>query len=697
MKYGLGIDAGGTYTDAVIYDFDSEQVVRSTKAITNKENLGQSINAVLDDLPKEKLREVKLVSLSTTLATNSCVEDRGRKVTLVLIGCDKNTVARFGHTYGLPDAEEMIFIEGEHGSDGTVRTEPDWELLKSKVLEYKSSTEAFAIVEIGGMYNPNFETQAKSIIEERTGLYAVNANSVTRELNFMKRAASALINAQLIPIINDFLDSVKANLKLRRIEAPLVIVRGDGTLMSEEYAREMPVETLLSGPAASVVGAINLSSRKNCIVVDMGGTTSDLALIRDGMVRFASNGVNIGKWQTGTKSIEMKPIGLGGDSRITFDKNDELIISTRRALPLCYLANNWPRIIDEMNLIYNEKKKNTLSLCEFFCLTRDVEEFSMFSKEEVPIVKALMNGPLNIQALSEKVGISKYELRLDRLERYGVIIRSALTPTDIMHLTGQFKRWNKEAAYVGANILAQRLNKSLPELIDLVNIKMQEKLYLNIAGILLESENIDFKFDKLTEQARLLIMKGFNNEEKSSVNLNLSTNFDLVGIGAPIHIFLPEVAKKLHTQCIVPENASVANAVGAITGTITVEETVIIKPIYEAQGISRYSCFSSRKCESFEVYEEALEWSKKEAENIACEKALKRGSGKISVILNVNEKDFKPGYAELEAAPAEEKFDFGNITNIVDLDEGEEAENKKSSSMLLETLVVARAVGMAAI
>ena len=576
MKYGLGIDAGGTYTDAVLYDLKNNKVVSSIKAITNRENLGISINEVLDNFSREILTNIKLISLSTTLTTNSCIEDKGSKGTLVLIGCNEKTIFELGYKYGLPNAKDMIFVEGEHRSDGTVKTSLDLEQLKSKVMKYKNSTNGFAVVELGGVYNPEFEIEAKKLIESSTGLYAISANSISRELNFMKRAASALINAQMIPIINDFLDSVVYNLKIRNITAPLLIVRGDGTLMSEKYARTMPIETLLSGPAASVVGAINLSDNKNCVVVDMGGTTSDLSVIHEGVVKFANNGIKIGKWQTGTKSIEMKPIGLGGDSHITFNKYEELFISVRRALPLCCLASKFPKVIDDIQEIYNENKRNTLSLCEFFYLVEDVKELTSYNKWEISIINALKDGPLSIENLAAATDISKYNLYINNLEKYGVVMRSALTPTDIMHLTGDFNKFNKEASYLGASILARRLGKTLEEIKSFIYTKVKEKLYLNIVGVLLENEDKLFHFNDITPEYESLILKGFYEKTKDNIHFNLFSKLSLVGVGAPIHIFLPEVASKLHTNCVIPENASVANAVGAVTGIIAVEEVVAI-------------------------------------------------------------------------------------------------------------------------
>ena len=105
------------------------------------------------------------------------------------------------------------------------------------------------------------------------GLLVVCGHELASQLNFLKRAATALLNARLIPLINEFIDAVKLGLKERGIDAPLVIVCGDGSIMSEEFVRDRPVETLLSGPAASGIGGMNLSGQKNCVVVDMGGTT----------------------------------------------------------------------------------------------------------------------------------------------------------------------------------------------------------------------------------------------------------------------------------------------------------------------------------------------------------------------------------------------------------------------------------------
>jgi N-methylhydantoinase A/oxoprolinase/acetone carboxylase beta subunit len=148
MKYGLGIDTGGTYTDAVIYDFGIEKVLHTAKSITVKEDLSIGINNTLDQLPQELLRQVKIVSLSTTLATNACVEGKGSRVKLILIGCDREIIEKYGWEYGLPAASDIIFLSGGHGQKGEMIEEPDWDFLKVNVDECKEKVDAFAIVGI---------------------------------------------------------------------------------------------------------------------------------------------------------------------------------------------------------------------------------------------------------------------------------------------------------------------------------------------------------------------------------------------------------------------------------------------------------------------------------------------------------------------------------------------------------------------
>jgi N-methylhydantoinase A/oxoprolinase/acetone carboxylase beta subunit len=667
VKYGLGIDTGGTYTDAVIYDFEKKETINSSKSVTIKENLTLGINNTISQLPKELLKQVKLVSLSTTLATNACVEGKGARAVLILIGCDRDIVKKFGCKYGLPDSGKIIFLDGGHNQQGEVNAEPDWDCLRQKIDECKNNADSFAIVELWGIRNANFEKKAKQLTREWTEMPVVCGHELTTEVNSLKRAASTLLNAQLIPLINNFMNSVKTSLREMEINAPLVIVRGDGSLMSEEFAREKPVETLLSGPAASVAGGVSLSGEKDCLIVDMGGTTTDLAIVKDGMVKLAYEGVNVGDWRTGTKSILISTVGLGGDSLISFNNSNEILIGPVRVAPLSWLASRWPGVLSEMRSMHFSKKRHTRSLCEFFYLVNDITDDSYYTAEERKIVAALKNGPLSVLALAERAEASIYNMDVKRLEKLGVIMRSALTPTDIMHMSGHFRGWSIEAASIGTEIMSYQLDITVDELVSEVNTQMIKKLYFNIVKLLIENEKEHILHNGVSKQFYDMVMLGF--DSGNSIKCSFSTNFALVGIGAPIHIYLPDVAKILGTRCVVSESAAVANAVGAITGNIVVEEKIIIRPIYEVFGVSRYACYSSSEKQSFEKYDDALEWSKLEVVRLAKENARTRGSGEVSIVTDICD-----NRATLSGIYASE-------------------EDEESNKLLIETSVTARAIG----
>ena len=693
MKYGLGIDTGGTYTDAVIYDFEDMKIVSTAKSITVKEDLRIGITKAIEGLPEEAVAKVKLVSLSTTLATNACVEGKGSRAKLVLIGCYEQVVTKHGHEYGLPDASEIIFLDGGHNQQGEVISEPDWNYLKNEVEACRNDVDAFAVVQLWGTRNADFEKKAKDLLVDWTGLQVICGHELTGELNSLKRAASALLNAKLIPIIKDFLSAIKRSLKQHGINAPLVIVRGDGSLMSEEFSRDKPIETLLCGPAASVAGGVYLSGEKNCIVIDMGGTTSDLAIVRNGAPLLAEGGASVGKWRTGIKSIQIDTVGLGGDSLIRHNSKNRLSIGPVRAAPLSWAASRWPELPGKIRKIYEDKKKHTVSLCEFFYQVKDISGDSFYNARETGIAAALRNGPLSITELAASQHISIYELNTKRLEQFGIIMRCGLTPTDIMHLTGDFTGWNKEAAYLGALILADQINYSLESLIKMVHEDLLESLYCTIVKMLMADDDERLQKDGISRQLDHFLTSSFRKRRKAQENqtnepsfltCGFTTDATLVGIGAPIHIYLPDVAGLLNARCVIPEYADVANAIGAITSNVVSEASIIIKPQNEAAGITTYIAFSASGNRVFLTRSDSIEWAKAEVERMARESALAKGADRVEVSVTAadNEVDISGYYLEEK----EKATDAAQADN--------EPNPERSGNMLyLESVVSARAVG----
>ena len=646
MTLGLGIDTGGTYTDAVIYDFTNKEILDSSKSITMKENLIECIGNTLNGLKTEFLSKVKAVSLSTTLATNACIEGKGGRAKLILIGCDKSVAGSYGSEYGLPSAKDIIFLDGGHDMKGNVVKEPDWTLLKQQIDLIGDSVDSYAVVEIWGMNNCDFEKHVKSLIVEMTGKKVICGHELTAKINLLKRAASALLNAQLIPLIEEFISAIKINLAKRGINAPIVIVRGDGSLMSETFALDHPVETLLCGPAASIEGGINLSDERDCVIIDMGGTTSDMAVVRNKMPRLAEEGAVVGKWRTGTHSILIETMGLGGDSRISFDDDGRITVGPGRVAPLSWATHKWPVMTDKINTVYARRKKYFFPICEFFYLIKDIEQDVFYNHEEKKITSILKDGPIGLIELSKILDSSLIETNTERLEKYGIIGRIGLTPTDLMHITGDFNIWNKDAALTGAASMAFQLDTDVSYLINNVYETIKEKLFLKIAKTLIEDEDRSLLKDGLSGQLKEVLLNGFRKargiangrpSEEHNFYSSLTTPFALIGIGAPTHVFLKDVAEAMEAKCVIPEYAHVANAVGAITGCIRAEVVITITPDYSASGIYGYTVFTKDGKASFVDYDIAVEHAKKHGRSEAYDSAVSKGGQDIDVSISVME------------------------------------------------------------
>ena len=203
----LGIDTGGTYTDAVVYDFTSKKILSKAKALTTKEDLSVGIGNALDSLPSELLINVETVALSTTLATNACVENKGGRGKLIFIGVDKRVVTSVGKNYGLPAVDDMIFVDCKTHFDGEIEEEPDWKAFEENTIKELKNLDSVAVVELYAMNNNAIiEKKAKAIIEKSFDFSIICGHELFSDLNSIQRGASALLNARLIPIIREFLN-----------------------------------------------------------------------------------------------------------------------------------------------------------------------------------------------------------------------------------------------------------------------------------------------------------------------------------------------------------------------------------------------------------------------------------------------------------------------------------------------------------
>ncbi len=339
----LGIDTGGTYTDGVLLEYDSRRVLASHKSLTTKRDFSIGIEQVIEGIHIEDPSAIRMVSISTTLATNAIAEGKGKRVALLLVGYDPELIASFKmeRQFATP---HYYYFAGGHDLYGREKEALDLPAILSKVSEIKDQVDAIAVSGYFSPLNPEHENRVYQAVSSICDLPIVLGHQLSTKLGSVERATTAALNASLLAVLQDFVIAVRRAMERRQINAPLMVVRGDGTLMSDEFAARTPVETIHSGPAASAIGGRFLSRLDDALVVDVGGTTTDIALIQGGQVTVSEEGATVGDYKTAVKAANLLSIALGGDSHIALGREKEITIGPERVVPLAYLAWQYPQV-----------------------------------------------------------------------------------------------------------------------------------------------------------------------------------------------------------------------------------------------------------------------------------------------------------------------------------------------------------------
>ncbi len=625
MNLGLGVDTGGTYTDSVIIDFTSGKVLAKAKSLTTRQDLSIGIARSIDSLGDVDSRHIKLVSVSTTLATNSIVEGKGARACLLGIGYDRKTLYKYGLGDSFP-VKEVRLITGGHDISGQQIRPLDIQSLRDAITETKGSVDAYGISAYGGVRNPEHEITARNMVMELTGLPVICGHELTSRLNSIRRAITVAFNARLIPLIRELLVSVRDVLQERHIKAPLMVVKGDGHIVSEEVAMEKPIETILSGPAASIMGGNYLSGIKTGIVVDMGGTTTDIAILRNGIPEMKSDGATVGQWRTSIRAADIRTSGLGGDSHIVLHREEKIALSPRRVIPLSLAAVDHPEIISELKRL-RETEWTTYMLppTDFLIRQRNVDHNALNGHEK-DVYSVLNKGPKSAPALAAELNLLHPALlNTERLEELGIIGRIGLTPTDILHAEGTYSIWNVEAARTATGIYARHLGMDIQDCIQLTRDKVTEKLSTEILSRFI-SEETDDPLNPDCRICSVLLDKVLGKEVIPDLDMEVALKSPIIAIGAPVGAYFPPVASQLNAQLVIPEHAEVANAVGAITGSIIESVEVLIDPIYSPAGIKCYTVHSPVEKIDFDDLKSAVTYAESLAARLARERANQAGA-----------------------------------------------------------------------
>ncbi len=578
MALLLGVDTGGTYTDAVLIR-DEKDVIASAKSLTTRHDLavgiGKAIAAVLDSSGAD-VAEIGMASLSTTLATNALVEGQGGRVGLIYIGFREKDLQ--GH--GLSDAlagDPALVLTGGHNHAGGEAQSLDTEML-SEWLETDHGISAYAVASQFATRNPAHELKAAEMIRDITGRPVSCSHHLSAKLNGPKRALTALLNARLIGMITRLIEQAEGKLTELGINAPLMVVRGDGALISAEQAKHRPIETILSGPAASIVGARWMTGAEHALVSDIGGTTTDVAVLRDGRPAIDSAGAQVGPWRTMVEAVAMRTTGLGGDSEVhVMDEGliGGVTLGPRRVVPVSLMAVDAP---DVVHAVLDEQLRSDTPGeydAQFVRAVPGMDAGGLQPKDAALLER--IGG--DVQPL-QKVLRTRLEISgLKRLVSRGLIQVSGVTPSDASHVLGRQDSWDTEAAHKVLDLIGRKRTGSGNQLnsdpIAMAQMIVDQLTYQTGLALLETSfaeEEVDFGMPPAQLARHVLMQRGLG-QHRGILRLDAGLNVPVIGLGASASGYYPAVGDRLSCQMILPEHAGVANAIGAVVGRVTIRRS----------------------------------------------------------------------------------------------------------------------------
>lgn len=625
---GLGIDAGGTYTDVALVDFASGKVVNAGKAPTTHPDPSEGIRNALARVDADLLPQVRMVSLATTFATNAIVEDRGAKAGLILVGYDDVPP-------GIPGTTRVLMVEGGHTVTGEEKGPLDLRAMEERLDAFLEGLDAVGVTGFFSVRNPEHELRVAQLIRDRFDLPVVRGHRLSMRLDAVKRATTAWWNARLIPLISRLICSTTEVLSERGIQAPLMVVRGDGTLMSAQTALDRPVDTLLSGPAASILGAKHLSGLENALIVDMGGTTTDMATLSGGRVAIDPQGAQVGRWKTHVEAAKIRTIGLGGDSLISPNGEQQLSVGPRRVLPLCLLAEHYSNISQMLRAILrriDRAPSRSLNPCSFYVTCEQQK-----NPKNPSLPEFLGAGPVSEFLLSKDPSNWSSALNLGHYEEQGLVFRGSLTPTDLRVASGQFSLGRREAAQLGLAIFARYMGMDESNFAEAVEEEIRKRLCV---------ETVTYVRGEDGEALSRLSHRWFRQAPVAANGVDLDVQLRLtapvIGVGAPAAAYLPMTFRRLHTECIVPEAFDVSVAVGAVVGMVDI--TVRGKVIPADTG--HYCLYTAAGKETFATLEQSLESGRQRLEDLARERMRRSHVADPLIDFVVEEKRVKTGRGE---------------------------------------------------
>ncbi|MBL4918807.1 hydantoinase/oxoprolinase family protein [Szabonella alba] len=597
MTLFLGVDTGGTYTDAVVLDAVADAVLGKAKSLTTRADLSLGIGRAVDAaLAAARVEEgdVTMVSLSTTLATNALVEGQGGRVALVFIGFDADDFTRAGLEEAMR-GDPVIHLPGGHSHAGTEAAALDLAALERALAGLE--VEGYAVAARFATRNPAHEAAARDLIRRVTGRAVTCSYELSANLNGPKRALTAVLNARLIGMIDGLVTACETHLARRGITAPVMVVRGDGALISAAMVRERPIETILSGPAASIVGARWLTGESEALVSDIGGTTTDVALLRGGLPEIDPMGARVGGFRTMVDAVAMRTTGLGGDSELHLLQGGltaQLRLGPRRLVPVSLLA------VDHAEMVHAalDRALSTGIAGEYdgrFVIPMPgrirVAGTGLAAREAALLDRITTAMPLDRALTSRLEGAA-----LDRLVARGLVMLSGVTPSDASHVLGNLADWDGAAAQKALDLMARRRGGNGERIAAdgaALAQAVVDQLTAQTVTCLLEAAfagdpGLAGAGDEAALAAHPLVLAGLDNH-RGIVEMSARLAVPVIGLGASAPVYYGAVGQRLGARMVLPDHAGVANAIGAVVGQISQRLTGVVSSAGEGQFTAHMS------------------------------------------------------------------------------------------------------------
>ncbi|MBO4551791.1 MAG: hydantoinase/oxoprolinase family protein, partial [Candidatus Methanomethylophilaceae archaeon] len=378
----------------------------------------------------------------------------------------------------------------------------------------------------------------------------------------------------------------------------------------------------------------------------MGGTTTDVGILRNGTPRLEKEGAVIGGRRTRVLAAEIATSGIGGDSRILVN-GGQLSLASLRVVPLCIAASKYPCLLEKLKKVANMParftpgcldEKKVMQEIEYFIKLKDIEGIYL-TEDDNRFLAAIEKEPKSLTEAGDELGIHPYSININKMEEVGMIQRIGLTPTDILHGEGNYVEFNREASLYGIRHQAGKMKLSDEEFIKLAKQAVIDKIAKELLKKLMFEETGQMYTDKIGND---LMDKAITGKMGLDFGCRIKLNKPIIGIGAPVSAYFPQVAEKFDTKLLLSEYSHVGNAVGAITGNIVESIDIVIKPKKGEGGSDDPRCtiFASFGTFEYDSYKAALAFAEEKARDIMSEAAVKAGADKIEIKTDLQEKKF---------------------------------------------------------